>query len=218
MAILTITEADMVQSTVGPYGSPDTWANLLAAAGNLSDPEYFLWYFEAFMDADTWMGILRRIILVDTSGIPDGATINSVTLRIYGNGYEGGYKLNPAGWANLKANVFNVSVASPPSIAATDFANVGDTPYSDSPIDYDDYVEDDWNEFSFNAAGIAAINDSGYTQLALREVTYDLGATSPSWSAGMPAWFHGADTELVIDYTEAPATKGGLNPAIACLT
>jgi len=97
--------------------------------------------------------IYRAFLCFDTSGLPDGATIDSATLTLRRYTYI----------ASSGMQLVESSQSSPTSLSGTDFDNHGSTVLqSNYPDTYDSY----WT-FNFNSSGKALINKTGYTKLCV---------------------------------------------------
>ena len=112
----------------------------------------------------------RQFFTWDTSGLPDGAVITDVKLGVYVETKQAG--------AGGDVNVFAHTVASTSALAMSDFGLVGSTALA-TAIDFSTLVTGAYNEFTLNAAGLAAINLTGSTKLCLR-TSFDYGGTVPA--------------------------------------
>ena len=114
----------------------------------------------------------------DTSAIGSGSTILSGTFSGYG---VGGMTTT---WGSVC--LCNVSPGSPTAIVAADYQTFGTTLYS-GDVWYrggvPTWVEDAYNGFTLNAAGLAAISKTGTTEIGLRDYTYDLLNVEPAASS-----------------------------------
>ncbi len=152
-----------------------TWAALIAAAGTTvsHDGASFSMHI-VFQSADGYRRCHRGIFLFDTSALPDGITITSATFSVYGTSKSrSGAVITP------NINVYSSAPASNTNIVAGDYDSFGSTAFSDTPIDYDAWSITGYNDFTLNAAGIAAISLTGITKLGLRNANYDVAATEP---------------------------------------
>ncbi len=121
-------------------------------------------------------GIYRSFFLFDTSSIPDDATITSAKLcvqvttkseQIPGSSYA----------------VVNCTTGSNTNIAKTDYQLAGTTLLSDAILGADiiTSISTVFNEFILNSTGLDYINKTGITKLCIREATYDIADSPPSW-------------------------------------
>lgn len=121
-------------------------------------------------------GFLGRAILVfDTSPLTSLAIGGTATLSIYGQVKDNGY-------SSPGMNVYGATPASDSSLTGTDFQQVGSTAFSTS-ISNVAFNTAGYNDFSFNASGLAAINKTTPSRFALREPFYDVANIDP----GSPA-------------------------------
>jgi len=166
-----------VDGEVDHISADDTWDNIHDGVGNavgaLNDNMRAKLY--ADNTENTWYSILRAILTFDTSGITDGAIITAVKLRLCGSAKADGLSCTP------DINVYLAEPASHTVLEAGDYNSLGATAYCDTAITYASWDDAGWNEFSFNATGIAAINKTGYTDLGIREATHDAGDSEPGW-------------------------------------
>ena len=118
----------------------------------------------------------RGVIPIDTSGIPDAATISAATLYLYTEGAEHGDTVSPDdgyGWVSVvQANLADPTIDPP----KTDFDDLPDTNPnpteacdSGDRLDISSFSDNTWYNIPFNATGIGWINKTGYTELAIRE-------------------------------------------------
>lgn len=121
-----------------------------------------------------WYHLDRMLALFYTEGLPDDASITQVIASVYGNS-----KVDPQSWTpNL--NVYASTPASNTGLVAADYSQVGTTPYCDTPITYAGFSVTGYNDFTLNAAGIAAISKTGVTKLGFRNANYDVADVAPS--------------------------------------
>ncbi len=173
-----------------------TWGQIITAAGiGSNDSESILYCTYAkshdYLDGK-WEWLYRSILLFDTSALPDGATIIAATLRIYGDSKEDTLSAAP------DINVYSSNPASDTVLEAGDFNSLGSTPLCDTPITYAGWNVAGYNDFTLNAAGLAAISKIGITKLGLRNANYDVAGVSPTWVADkrFALWGLSADTPL----------------------
>lgn len=164
--------------------SGDTWANVRDGVGTTSlDLSSIILASRIRSDstADEWERIDRSIVLFDTSAIPDGATIVSATLSVYGESKTEN-EFDPSGAINIYAS----APASEDDLVAGDYDSLGTTPLCDTAIAQGDFVVGGRNSFVLNAAGLALISKTGITKFGLREVNYDNADVEPTWN--ISAW------------------------------
>jgi len=118
----------------------------------------------------------------DTAPLLDGCTITSATLTL--RYYD---KKNDLTGATPALAVVAATLLSHAVIASADYSSAGTTLLSDS-IAYASWTTGD-KVFTLNAAGLAHINKTGYTDLCICEVNYDIadrldpGNHDPPWIA-----------------------------------
>ncbi len=125
-------------------------------------------------NTDLWDIIYRPILLVDTSSIPPSAPITLATFNIHISSHFDQFAQTYA------INVFSSTPASNIALVAADYSQLGTTPLATKKT-IDSLANDTWETFTFNAAGIAAINKGGITKLGLREANFDAPNTTPTW-------------------------------------
>ena len=166
------------------------WATVRVAAGAaaIDSADGLFVQFNSFTSANTWRHIFRAILLFDTSSIPDDAIITSATLSIYGS-----VKTDTGSYAPT-INVYASLPASSTALIGSDYSTLGTTALA-TAIAYASWSTTGYNDFTLNAAGIAAINLSGITKLGLREATYDAPNNAPTWVSGTGAKMEGWSAE-----------------------
>ena len=103
----------------------------------------------------------KSVVSFDTSPIPDGATILSVTLRLLRGTVSGTspFTTHGACWVDVQSSGFSGSTA----LATGDFQATATAVQSASLSNA--ASNGTWSEGSLNAAGLAAVNKTGTTQL-----------------------------------------------------
>ncbi len=139
----------------------------------------------------------RSFINYDTSPLPDAAAITAVILSIKGSAK------NITG-AQRAINVYSSTASD--TIVAGDFDLVGSTAFCATPITDVAFSTSAYNDFTFNATGIAAIVKTGISKFSLREVNKDVGNVAPVDYADLsfsPVEVSGtaSDPVLVVTYT-----------------
>lgn len=144
----------------------------------------------AYGDADLWSILTRSFFHFNTS-LPATGVVSSATLSLKVESLANTFSVN-----TFTLNAYQSTTANPHGLSNSDFDNVGSTAYSDSNILYSNLVDEEFFDISFNTTGKSAILFGGITKLALRDVTYDVGATSPTWEIGkeMTTKVYAADT------------------------
>jgi len=164
-------------------GSGLDWADLVVAAGTgVSDSGLTLQAGLASDNvADKWRTINRGIALFYVD-IPAGSIINSAVLSLYGLGKIDHYGRKPA------TNIYSANPASDIALVAADYAQVGSTPFCDTPIEYDDFDTAGWNNWILNAAGRAAIPVGGGVAKFSWRTTFDAEVVEPAWGGNGTFW------------------------------
>ena len=148
-----------------------TWANKIAAAGNVADDTAALTRAGyAFGNTNAWDELGRSFFLFDTSAITDTDTISSATLSLYGSSKEDN--------GNQAVAIVASTPASNTAIVSGDHANVGSTRFA-SDIDITAASIVGYNDFALNASGLAAISKTGVSKFAAR-LSGDVDASEPS--------------------------------------
>lgn len=194
------------------------WATIRAAAGDSANDDsvtLFLTYWRCDGVADQWMDIYRGGLVFDVSGLPDGCTVIApTTLSIKGKN-----KVDTPGDAPT-LNIYSFAPASNTALVGGDFNSCGATAYCDTAITYANWDTADYNDWAFNATGIAAVQaaSDGNTvvKLSTRDVVYDVGGTEPNYSSsGDECFMTGAsadtagtasDPKLVVTYAGSTPT------------
>ena len=155
------------------------WAALVAAAGNAVYDSSDTMQIIIFSSASTnnWSQICRAILLFDTSALGAGCTILSATLHLTGCAKVDNLGITPS------INIYGATPASNTALAATDYANVGSTPFCDTEITYASFNNGSWNIFALNVAGLAAIDSEGISKFSIRNANYDVSGTPPTWAS-----------------------------------
>ncbi len=187
-----------------------TWAALEGSSGtdkNDSNTTFFPYHFVSTTTSNKWERLRRGIATIDTSAIPNTATVSATVFSLFGN--DKGDTFSPALSCNL--TIYSSAPAANNTLAAGDFDSLGSTAFANE-IAYSDLSIIAYNDFNFNAIGIAAVNLTGVTRLGMRESIYDAGTATPTWSSGCDAYFAcwsaekgaGFLPKLVVTYTAPP--------------
>jgi hypothetical protein len=155
----------------------DSWANIRGGAGNNVSNSFARIDIYTDTDVDEYKGIGRGIMVFDTSALPPGANITAAVLT-----------LTPSA-INIDASFTGekVSLVSSSPAAPTWYEN-GDYDSLDATILAPDeaiggMVVGTPFDYTFNAAGRAAISDSGYTNLGFRALS-DKDNNPYAWATG----------------------------------
>lgn len=169
-------EVSSVDGQVSRIVRKITWADLHGGTGTNAYPSHGdmpirLW---SDVEQDLWYALYRCIMTFDTHEIEPEAFIIGARLGVYGSSKSrrGGFILEPG--------VYGSNPILDTDLVPADYGRIYDTLLSDV-ITYDDIDPDDWNVWTLNYKGIAAINKGGITRLALRDSHYDAPNTPPPW-------------------------------------
>lgn len=137
---------------------------------------------QAIVVGDDGTRVIRGIVSIDTSAIPDGATIESASLYLLQNARSG---TNPFTAGNLGAPVLDIVTGSfgAPAVElgdATAAASANDAGCFIGSADAEYYAL----RVDLNAAGLAAINRDGLTQFRLAFSQADPGASRVEFKDG----------------------------------
>lgn len=172
-------ETNSVDGYVGADINKTSWENLIADPGNVVSTAATYGYYikiKSSTDSAKWIQLYRSVFLFYTAGLPDGCTITAATLSF--RGYSKTDELNE----DPDINVYSSAPASNTNLVEGDFDSLGDIPFS-TAIAYHTWDEAGWNDFALNAAGIAAISKTGVSKFGLRNASYDVSGSRPSWSS-----------------------------------
>jgi len=161
-----------INSTAGGDGNvfndnAGTWATVKALTSGTAQPTTDP--VNVYASQLTSRSIGRIFIPFDTSGLPDGAIISDVTVTIN--------VTNVAG-----SGVFHIvesTQTDPTALADADFDNIPGATGTMTSLGSVSISSTGAKVFTLNAAGIALINKTGYTKLALVEEN-DLNNTDPN--------------------------------------
>ena len=195
-------------------GAGLSWTDLVAAAGNGARDDTNGEDTAVSFRSDTspnWREIIRGAFLFNTAAIPDADTISSASLVINGVQVSDGLALDP------DIGVYSSNPASNTALASGDYDAFGTTPLSDTTFAMDvSWTAAGDNTFPLNAAGIAAIDDTGITKLGMRNVTNDVGNTNPTHpgSGNIQSFFNinmaagtANDPELIVTHAASAARR-----------
>ncbi len=171
------------------HAQPLAWANLMVAAGNYSNDSDLTPSIQiaGYGSINVYGGIWRSVFLFDTSAFPDSVDISGATLSIRGRS-----KADDAG-VDPHFNIFACDPASNTALVDADFdrANWSPSTAFSSAIDYSGWNLSDYNDFTLNASGIAAINKTGVSKFGGMESKHDATGVQPIQIDGSQACFMG---------------------------
>lgn len=159
----------------------------------------------------TFYTMRRGIFLFDTSIIGLGSTISTATMSLWGT--------NKRDTASIAVNidVYTSNPVSTSDLQASDYAQLGSTSQTGSPISYSSWNISGYNDFTFNATGRGNISLTGISKFGVRNASYDAANIAPTISGtdvvgaleGYLADDNGAgtsrDPKLVVVYGPPPA-------------
>ena len=157
----------------------ESWASLVGGSGSFSDSasgaaDAFVQFYGG-PTSNTYRALYRSFFLFNTASLTAAASISDATLSLYGVGSADGLVCSP------DIDIYAASPASDTTIAGGDFANVGATSYTGSPIPYSSWGGVGYHAFAFNATGRAAVNKTGISKFSARNANYDVAAVAPAW-------------------------------------
>jgi len=218
-------ESTSVDGTARRNGITDQgFTALRAGTGNTSVDavaDYLTVQISSLSTTDFWTTIGRSFFLFDTSAIPDGDTISSATLSLYGSTAP----TNDSTLLNATDRVVHVvaaTTASNTAIANSDFEGTNGNTTSfgskDPGSDFSSWSTSSYNDFTLNASGIANISATGVSKFGTRFEADRADSLTSSWQASKNAliWNYFADQtgtandpKLVVVHADTCATPGG---------
>lgn len=158
-------------------------------------------------NTDNYDQMWRGIATLDTSALTGDATILAATFSIYGTSIVDGF-------AELgELAIVSSAPAADNDLEIGDYDSLGDALFA-PVISSTGWNTSGYNDFSFNAAGLAGISKTGITKLGTRS-EFDRADTEPTWASNTDLRFYGhfadetgtdKDPKLVITYTTPPST------------
>ena len=210
-------ESTSVDGVVGRgIGAGESWTTQRTGAGTLhndSETNSIVGIWSSNNVSAPWIQVQRGIILFDTSAIPDTAVISAATLGVYITGKDDSLSITPS------FNIYGSTPAANNDLVNADYTQTGTTAYS-TAIPYASIVTSDWNVFTLNAAGLAALDITGISKFSLKEATYDAAGGTPAWSSSKTAYiaFDTADNVNLIPYLTVTYSITGGTPTIVTTT
>jgi hypothetical protein len=207
-------------TSVDGYAEEETattsWATLVGAGGDMANDTAtndLIIYINSTGTANQWNTLRRGFYSFDTSALPDDVIVSSAVLSVYGTG-KADLFIPPIA-PNI--NVYSSSPASNTALAAGDYDAVGTTAFCDTPITYAGWNVTGYNNFTLNAAGLAAINLTGVSKFSLRNANYDAAIVTPTWSSTHYATLNGyfADVALTDKDPKLVVTYGVVDKSVS---
>jgi hypothetical protein len=155
-----------------------TWADIRTGDGNGTgegNNESHAVYIQAanVVTVGNFKALYRGALGFNTN-IGASATIISAVLSLYGSGKNDFLSCTP------DVNVYECSPNGDINITSTMYQGAGITALSTTKT-YAGWSVTGYNNFTLNAAGLTAINKTGFTWFTLRNVNYDVDAVIPAW-------------------------------------
>jgi hypothetical protein len=174
-------ETSTVDGDVRRVTTADTWADLKAGAGTTpigDDSVNMYCYMSSSTTTNYWRWLMRAVMLFDTF-LGAGVVVARAVLSLYAQ-----FKTDELGFAaNYFPNIYSSNPASNTALVAADYGTLGSTAFA-TAIGYNIITTGTYNDFIFNASGIAAINTTGISKFGIRDSYYDAGSNTPTWSGG----------------------------------
>ncbi len=214
-------EVSSVDGITRHLQAAQTWATIQGGAGTdvwdtdegitFGDSNCPVGLLAAGVLSAKWDYFYRSIFLFDVSGLTDSAVISAATMSLYGTNKLDSLVASPT------VNIFSSAPASNTALAAGDYDSLGTTPLA-TAISYANwiYASPYWNDFTFNAAGIAAVQAAAdantVVKLGGREATYDAPNSPAPWVTNSLSRFccyfvdkgNGYKPKLVVTYNIVP--------------
>lgn len=161
----------------GPDGNSNAWVIMRDGTGAVGSvvSSTLTVGFKSGLLAATWAQVYRFLATFNTSTFGSGSVVTSASLSV-------AFSVNSS--PLVPAHDVNVYASSPASntvIASSDIANVGAVPFATAISAADISASLVTHTFVLNAAGLTAINVTGYTRLSLRNANYDVANVEPTW-------------------------------------
>jgi hypothetical protein len=202
------TGSTTVDGKVMQDGGANTWATIIAAAGNVAADTAATDYIPLIYPSattDRWVDLSRGIFTFNTAVI-NTDEISSAIFSLYGA------DKTDAGSTGFSVNIYSAAPASNNVLVAGDYDSLGTTAYSDTNIAYADLSLAGYNDWAFNATGKSAINKTGITPIGVRN-NFDVTATPPNWggsdqySAFIPYMADNGSNKPKLVVVHAPSTS-----------
>lgn len=201
--------ASGVSGAVGREAVDQTWANIIAGAGNATDVAAGAnHYMQSSGTSNQWAYLRRVITMFNTASLTSAATITA------GSNTWGLYiSAVPSNFFTQTIRMVQSTPASTTGLANADYGQVGSTAQSNTDLALASMTTSQYNNLTLNTTGDGNISKTGVTKFGARFVS-DITGTPPTWSGGQTTYYTfsteaGANPpKLVVTYT-LPATGGG---------
>jgi hypothetical protein len=180
MPMASAVELKVNASYDGSVGSEinTTWVPLRNSGGNLDielqNNTYSGQTYSVITNANGYyQRHWRGLITWDTAAIPDGATITSATVSVFGHDHQNG--LGQFNFAIIDATPLDKSAYVAGDYGRTTFTRMaGDIPYTS-------FNNEGWNEFTLNPSGLTTISKTGLTTFMFTH-SADVDNSSLTWA------------------------------------
>ncbi len=214
------TGATTVDGMVGRNNVDEVWASLRGGAGNASDPTgqtAQILIATAPLSLSQWSALQRAIFLFDTSSLGSTAIISAATLTLHASTKIDSEVITP------DIDIYTSTPAANNTLANSDYAQLGTTSQTGSPVTYANWPANADVVFTLNSTGRGNISKTSITKFGARNANYDAANIEPFWTGtGLSSYleFYTADRagttsdpHLDVTYT-LPATSGGFFAAV----
>ena len=174
-------EVTSVDGRVHRGGVDETWATIIAGAGNevsTSGAEIDVFRIQSSATTDQWDTVARSFFLFDTSPLGHGVSVSAVVLSLASLVKVDNLSIAP------NVDIFAASPASDTNLVDADFSTLGALSQTGSPLSFAaiDGTPDVYNPFTLDQAGRNRVDRVGISRFGGRNVNYDVDAVAPSWS------------------------------------
>ena len=201
------TDGSYEDANMEEVNNNQSWATLVGGNGdsvNDTAADGLVYYRSGSVSG--WQNIARSGVCPNSAALPDDCAITATVLSWCGNGQAA----VDANGSPSDINAYAFTPVDVSAIAVTDYANCGSTPFCDSGVAFGSWDKDDYNDFTFNATGRAAVSKTGVSKFMMR--FEDDATETPPASGGISkstyarAYFveqgAGFKPKLAITYTE----------------
>jgi hypothetical protein len=172
-------ETTTMDCMVGRTNKTETWATIIAGAGDYGYDQYNPRTMGTLGNptTDRWSSVWHNGYGFDLSSIGAGQQIDSATFSLWANKNYGGS--SSLGASN---NIYAFTPASNTAVATSDYANVGSVPFSTPRLMDDEPATSTQVDRVLNAAGLAYLPVDGVANIAFALVEAVETMTSPTWA------------------------------------